>query len=64
MDSERVRSMLPTVYILCEEALPSNLKGTIITVNVQRLIKKAGSSSGLKLLLREIINHRNWYLLR
>ena len=38
MDSERVRSMLPRVYV--EEALPSNLKDAKVTVNVQRLIKK------------------------
>ena len=54
MDSERVRSMLPTAYIPYEEALLSNLKGANITVNVQRLIKKVGSSSGLILSLREI----------
>ena len=61
MDSERDRSMLPRAYIPYEEALLSNLKGANITVNVQWLIKKVGSSSGLILSLREILNHRNWY---
>ena len=46
-DSERVRSMLPRVYIPYEKALPSNLKGAKITVNVQRLIKNVDSSFGL-----------------
>ena len=44
-----------------EEALPNNLEGAKITVNVWRLIKNVGLSSGLILSLREILNHRNWY---
>ena len=47
MDLRRVRSMLQRMYIPYEEVLPSNLKGAKITVNVQTLIKKFGSSSGL-----------------
>ena len=61
MNLERVTSMLPRVYIPYEEALPSSLKVTIITVDVQRLIIKVSSSSGLILSLREIFNHKNWY---
>ena len=49
------------MYIPYEEALPSNLKGVKITVTVQRLIKKVGSSFLLILSLREILNHKNWY---
>ena len=60
MDSERVRRMLPIVYISYKEALPSNLKGAKIISNIQRLIK-VGSSSGLILSLRESLNHINWY---
>ena len=62
MDSECVRSMLLRVYGPYKEALPSNLKDAKITVrNVQRLIKKVGSSSGLILPLSEILSHRNCY---
>ena len=58
MDSERVKSMLLRVYILYEEALPSNLKGAKITANVQRFIK-VGSSSGLILFSRATLNCMN-----
>ena len=44
MDLESVRDIPPRVYILYEEALSSNLKGSKITLNIQRLIRKAGSS--------------------
>ena len=44
IDLESVRDIPPRVYILYEEALSSNLKGSKITLNIQRLIRKAGSS--------------------
>ena len=64
MALERVRSMLPRVYIPYERALPSSLKGAKITVIVRRLITKVLSSSGLILSLREILHHINSYTAR
>ena len=64
MALERVRSMLPRVYIPYERALPSSLKGAKITVIVRRLITKVVSSSGLILSLREILHHINSYTAR
>ena len=40
MDSECVWSMLPSVYILYEEAPPSNIKGTKITVTFKDSSRK------------------------
>ena len=52
--------MLPRAYVPNEEILPKFKGGRIIRVNMQRIIKKAGSFSGLVIELKKILNSSNW----
>ena len=60
-DSNNFRLMLPRIYVPYPEILPKPNKDNGIRVNLQRVIKKAGSFSGVAIELKKILNHQQWH---
>ena len=59
-NSEKFLNLLPRIYIPCEDILPKARRGQNVRVNMQRIIKNAGSFSGLSIELKRILNHPQW----
>lgn len=60
-DSSKFRAILPRVYIPYQEILPKSKANKSIRVNMQRVIKTAGSFSGISIELKTILNHPQWH---
>ena len=59
-DAQNIRELLPRIYVPHNEILPKSKFGKYTRVNMQRIIKKAGSFSGLSIALKSILNHHKW----
>lgn len=62
-DSERLRKFLPRVYVPYKKILPqkkASIASNSIRVSMLRIVKSAGSFSGLVIELKTILNHPKW----
>ena len=58
VDSEKAKQLLPHVYMPYTNVLSKSRLG--ISINMQQIIRNAGSFSGLVLELKRIINNHRW----